>query len=157
MTEKPPLVASRWETPFENADPDRVHLVRVTYPSSPWVSLNGGPHYDLSKFTREDEEFEIIVFNEEDRRIYSIKADASAVRIHDEGNLEKLDRWSEDTGRSSIRLTGSALHRTLSSFMNGEEPTYLVATGWDCVEFICLNEPRIEMLGEVEDSSKTFH
>jgi hypothetical protein len=151
MTEKPRVIASRWKTPFEAVDPDKLCLLRVTYPSCPWIHLADGTRYDFSEFS-EDGDCEILVFSEEDQTVYRILTDASTVRIHDERDLEQVDEWSPDIGRATMRLTGTELHSSLSSIMNHEEPTYLVATGWDCVEFICLNEPIVEAIGKVEDS-----
>lgn len=156
MTEKKRIVASRWETPFEAVHPDRLTLLKVTYPSCAWVHLADGTRYDFSDYTDEGD-CEILVFSEEDKTVYRIRADADTVRIHDEHDLEQWDEKSSDTGMTTMRLTGTALHQTTSSFMNGEKPTYLVATGWDCVEFICLNEPIVEAIGKVEDSRAALH
>ncbi|WP_379549805.1 hypothetical protein [Qipengyuania sp. DGS5-3] len=156
MTEKNRIIARRWKTPFENSDPDKVHLLKVTYPSCPWVIYNKGPHYDFSEFTDESDT-EILVFSEEDQTVYRVSADADTVRIHDERDLEQIDDWPDDVGKCSMRLVGSELQRSLSSFMNGEAPTYLLTTGNDCVEFICLNDPVIEAVGTVSDSRSSFH
>ena len=151
MTDKPRVIASRWETPFEATSPDKLDLLRVNYPSCPWVVLSDGTRFDFSEFTEEGD-CEILVFSEIDRTVYRITADASAVRIHDEHDLETVDDWSADARMATVRLVGTELHRTISSVMNDEKATYLIQTGWDCVEFICLNEPVIEAVGKVEDS-----
>ncbi|MXO47640.1 hypothetical protein GRI69_05155 [Erythrobacter vulgaris] len=157
MTDKPRVVASRWATPFENVDSDRLHLLRVTYPSEAFVSYANGPHYDFSEFTEMHDECEIIVFNEEDGTVYRIQSDANTIRIHDEHDLEQVDQWADETGSSTYRLIGSELHRTVSGFMNGDRPSYLLVTGNDCVEFLSLNDPQIEVVGKIEDTRTSFH
>lgn len=157
MTKKPRIVASRWATPFEAVDSDRLHLLRVTYPSEAFVSYADGRHYDFSEYSTLHDVCEIIVFNELDGNVYRIRCDANTVRIHDERDLEQVDDWDDDTGASSLRLRGSELHRTLSGFMNGDRPSYLLVTGNDCVEFLCLNEPSIDVIGMIEGTRKSFH
>ena len=157
MTDKPRVVASRWATPFENVDPDRLHLLRVNYPSESFVTYANGPHNDFSKYTTVHDEFEITVFNEEDGNVYRIRSDANTVRIYDERDLEKIDEWDKEAGGSTCRLTGSQLYRTVSAFMNGDRPSYLLLTGNDCVEFLCLNDPQIDVIGSVEDTRTSFH
>ena len=157
MTDKPRVVASRWATPFEKIDADRLHLLRVTYPSEAFVTYAKGAHYDFSEYTTEYDECEVIVFNEVDGRVYRIRSDANTVRIHDERDLEQIDEWNDDTGSATCRLSGSDLHRTLSGFMNGDEPTYLLVTGNDCVEFLCVNEPQIDVIGSIDDTRTSFH
>ena len=151
MTEKPRVIASRWKTPFESAHPQKLNLLMVTYPSVPSIHLADGTRFDFSEYTDEGV-CEIVLFCQEDRTVYRVLADANTVRIHDERDLERVDESSPGTGRTTMRLIGTNLHRTVSSMMNREKPTYLIATGWDCVEFICLNEPIVEAIGMVEDS-----
>ena len=157
MTDKPRIVASRWATPFEKVDSDRLHLLRVTYPSEAFVSYVGGPHYDFSEYSTVHDVCEITLFNEIDGNVYRIRCDANTVRIHDERDLEQIDEWGDETGASALRLRGSKLQRTLSSFMNGDRRSYLVVTGNDCVEFLCLNEPQIDVVGTIEDTRTSFH
>jgi|GEM_PF-3359041 len=156
MTEKIRVIASRWETPFESLDRGKLHLLRVTYPSCSFIQHVNGAHYDFSEYSGDDY-CEIVVFSETDQTVYRILSDADTVRIHDERDLELVDEWASETGRSTMRLTGTHLHRTVSSAMNQDEPTYLVVTGMDCVEFICLNDPIIEAIGKIEDSRPALH
>jgi hypothetical protein len=150
MSERIPIVASRWPSPFEYADPDRVHLLRVTYPSCAWVHYASGTHFDFSQFT--DEGYcEILIFSEDDRTVYRISAEVSAIQIHDERDLPQIEEWSDGTGRCCWRLVGTPMQKSLSGFLNGEQPSYCIITGGDCVEFICLNEPRVKAIGTVED------
>ena len=157
MTEKMRVVASRWATPFENADPDRLHLLRVNYPSEAFVGYADGRHYDFSNYTTVHDECEITVFNEIDGNVYRIRSDANTVRIHDEREIEHVDDWEGGVGASTYRLVGSKLHRTVSAFMNGDQPTYLLITGNDCVEFLCLNDPQIDVVGKITDTRTSFH
>ena len=156
MTDQTRIAASRWATPFEHSDPDRLHLLRVDYPSCAWVQYRDGPHFDFSEFTREGE-CEILVFCEDDLTVYRVSAQVDAICIHDERDFPRIDEWSTDSGKGTIRLTGTRLHASLSGIMNGEEPTYCIVTGDDCAEFICLGEPLIEAVGKVEDSRPSFH
>lgn len=156
MSDKVPVVASRWPTPFENVDPECVHLLRVTYSSCAWVHYASGTHYDFSQFTDEGD-CEILIFNEDDKAVYRISADVSAIQIHDERDLHLIDEWSDGTGRCSWRLVGTPMQQSLSGFLNGEQPSYCINTGGDCVEFICLNEPRIEAVAIIEDSRPGFN
>ncbi|KWV95693.1 hypothetical protein ASS64_00100 [Erythrobacter sp. AP23] len=97
------------------------------------------------------------MFSEYDRTVYRILADTEAIRINDERDLPRIDEKADGTGISSFRLAGTALHESLSSVLNEKARTYCIATGWECVEFICLNEPLIESIGIVEDSRASFH
>ena len=135
MTDETRVVASRWATPFESVDPDRLHLLRVNYPSEAFVTYADGSHFDFSDFSTVHDESEITVFNEVDGKVYRIRSDANTVRIHDERDLEQIDVWEDETGTATCRLTGSELQRSLSAFMNGDRPSHLLITGNDCVEF----------------------
>jgi len=156
MSDNVPIVASRWPTPFEMVDPDKLRLLRVTYPSCAWVHHADGPQYDFTQFTDESD-CVILVFSEDDKTVYRIAADVDAIQVHDERDLSQIDEWSNETGKSAFRLVGTPLHQSLSSILNGEQPTYSIITAWDCVEFICLNEPRIEAVGFVEDSRSALN
>ena len=157
MTDKLRIVASRWATPFEKVDPDRLHLLRVNYPSESFVSYTNGSNYDFSQFTTMHDVCEITIFNEVDGNVYCIRSDANTVRIYDEHDLEQIDEWVEEAGSASCRLTGSQLQRTVSGFMNGDRPSYLLVTGNDCVEFLCLNDPQIDVVGSIEATQTSFH
>ena len=157
MTDKPRVVASRWATPFENVDPDRLHLLRVNYPSETFLSYVNGPHYDFSAYTTIHDVCEIIVFNEVDGNVYRVRSDANTLRIYDERDLEKIDEWDKEAGGATCRLSGSELHRTLSGLMNGDRPSHLLQTGNDCVEFLCLNDPQIDVIGTIDDTRTSFH
>jgi hypothetical protein len=156
MADERKIVARRWATPFDRVDPDRLHLLRVDYPSCAWVQYRDGPHFDFSEFTREGE-CEITVFCEENRTVYKISAYVDAVWIHDERDMPRIDEWSSDAGNAALRLEGTPLHASLSSIMNSEKPTYCLQTGDDCVESICLGEPLIEAVGKVEDTRPSSH
>ena len=156
MADRPKVSAGRWLTPFEKVDPIRLHLLKVVYPCCPFLSRRDGSFYDFAEFT-EDADCEIIVFREDDKTIYRISADAFSLLIHDERDLPLIESWAEDGGYASARLANTDLVRSLSGKLNGNGQSYLIQTGWDCVEFLCLNEPLIEVLGTVEDSSESFH
>ena len=132
-------------------DPDKLHLLHVTYPSCAWVHHARGSRYDFTQFTDEGD-CVILVFSEDDKTVYRIAADVDALQVHDERDLWQVDEWSNEAGKCAMRLVGTPLHQCLSSILNGEQPTYSIITAWDCVEFICLNEPKIEAVGFVEDS-----
>ncbi len=149
MTEKTSISATRWPTPFERCDSDRLHLVRVHYPSCNSISYPDGPRYDLSSYVGDDV-CRITVFSEADRTVYCIIANVEALRIHDERDLPQFDR-AGDTG-TTVRLVGSELQRSVSGIVCGNAPSYLIMTGNDCVEFLATGEVMIEEVGAVADS-----
>jgi hypothetical protein len=138
-------------TPFSSANADRLHLLRVDYPSTAWVTYADGRHYDFSAFSG-PADCQIWLFNEVDETVYLVSADVYALQIHDESDLPRIDGFDPDAKGMTVRLTGSDLHRSVGSIMNNELPTYLLMTGNDCVEFLCLNPPRIQAIDKLSAS-----
>jgi hypothetical protein len=151
MTETPKVRALAWQTPFGLADADRLHLLRVDYPSTDWVGYVDGRSFDFSAYSGPPT-CQIWLFNEEDETVYLVSADADTVQIHDERDLPRIDEFEEGAKTNTVRLTGTELHRSVSSAMNGDKPSYLIITGNDCVEFLCLNPPRVDAVEKLSAS-----
>ena len=151
MSESSPLIATHWETPFEGVDADRLHLLRVDYPSTHWVEWADGRRFDFSEFAG-PWDCEIWLFNEVDETVYQVCADIKSIRITDECDFPLPSEWKCKQFARSFRLTGSDMQLSTSSFLSGNQPSYAITTGNDCVEFLALNPPTILAVGQLRAS-----
>lgn len=143
-----PVVATSWITPFSHGNPDDLHIVRVDVPCTSWVSKRNGQFWELGEWAG-PASCEIYVFNEVDGTVYLVRSDAREVSLYNERDMPWPINSDEcDSGRT-FRLTGSALHKSVSSMMNSDRPTWVVATGEHWVEFIAQNDPVIEVVRQL--------
>jgi hypothetical protein len=151
MSEHSPLIATRWETPFEGVKGDQLHLLRVDYPSTDLLQLADGKQFDFAEFSG-PRSCEIWLFSEIDQTVYKVCADVRSIRIADECEFPPPSEWNCMPFAKSWRLTGSDMQRSVSSLMFGNRPSYVIVTGNDCIEFLATNAPTICTVARVHAS-----
>jgi hypothetical protein len=148
ISQDAPIVATSWITPFSDGDPDDLHIIRVGVPCTPWVSGSSGQFWELGEWAGPGS-CEIYVFNEKDCTVYLVRTDANEISLYNECDMPFPVNWDEcETGRT-FRLTGTSLHKSVSSMMNHDQPTWVIATGEHWVEFIAPNVPVIEVVRQL--------
>ena len=150
MTGSPdtPIEATSWLTPFSEGDPDDLHIVRVDVPCTPWVGQGNGGFWELGEWSGPNR-CEIHVFNESDCTVYVVRTDANEISVYNERDMPFPIVWDSCETRRTFRLSGTALHRSVSSMMNGDRATYVIATGEYWVEFIASGDPEIEVVRQL--------
>jgi hypothetical protein len=149
MSTLPPIEFAEWRTSIENDD---LHLLDVVYKDGggafEFFTLGFGvdipPNRTMSK------DLVARFFSADQKAIYRISCSPIAYRVLDEHGLVEL--WSAAAeqggrpGQATFKVRNHGWTReSVLSFFNGAQDgySYVIATGWDCLELVCFDPPEI--------------
>ena len=141
-TPTPTIAATRWPTPFADADQLGLHLLRVDYGCGSWISFSDGRSLDLSEFVPHESDM-IWIYSASDETVYCVENDGGVVSVLRDHDHPLIVEWGEGTPCRTMRLKGTAMHQSASGLCGQHEATYFIATGGHCIEFLSVNEPNI--------------
>ena len=136
------IAATRWTTPFADADQLGLHLLRVDYGCGSWISFPDGRSLDLSEFAPHDSD-RIWIYSSSDETVYCVENDGGVVSVLRDHDFPQIYEWGDGTPCRTLRLKGTALHLSASGLCGQHEASYFIATEGHCIEFLSLNEPQI--------------
>jgi hypothetical protein len=140
-----------WPTLVEN---DELHLVSVRYGHAPQRVDFVSEGFSLELPGGEDNKvgaLEAIFLSREKRAaVVFVFDDVSAFRVLDEHGLVDMWNASAETARpanTTFKVKGHQWQEEshLSWFMRGCEFSFVIATGWDCLEVVTGTEPTVEL------------
>ena len=141
-----------WSTLVENDD---LHLVSLRYGHAPqrvdFVSEGFSLELPVSKDNKVGALEAVFLSREKRAAVVFSFDDVSAFRVLDEHGLVDMWEASGKTARpahTTFKVKGHKWQEEsfLSWFMRDCEYSFMVATGWDCLEVVAGTEPTVELL-----------